>query len=416
MTEIWQDRQERGFLMFLAVFCILLPVLGILGSLWQAQGIRDALLGREARLVSGMLESGLSEETAATILSRTEISQEGEALLRRTGRTQESLAWLYPEVRQAAGRTALFSCMGAGVLGAVLFSGAVLFLKRREALYEQAAGILSRFAEGDFSRHLPRGGTGALYRLFSAADQLSRAAQVRGEAERAAKEALKNAVSDISHQLKTPLAALSMYMEILKEEPETVREFSAKALQSLERMQRLIGLLLKIMRLDAGSVRFEPEDCPVSELVREAVEELTTRAKQEGKQLIVEGDPKERVRCDPAWTAEALSNLVKNALDHTESGGTVRICWNRSPGLFRLSVEDDGCGIPPEDLPHIFKRFYRSGRDRAARSLQGVGLGLPLAKAVVEGQGGVLSVNSSPGADNSSGGRTVFSISFLSEL
>ena len=108
MTEIWQDRQERGFLMFLAVFCILLPVLGILGSLWQAQGIRNALLGREARLVSGMLESGLSEETAATILSRTEISQEGEALLRRTGRTQESLAWLYPEVRQAAGRTALF--------------------------------------------------------------------------------------------------------------------------------------------------------------------------------------------------------------------------------------------------------------------------------------------------------------------
>ena len=419
MTEIWQDRQERGFLMFLAVFCILLPVLGILGSLWQAQGIRNALLGREARLVSGMLESGLSEETAATILSRTEVSEEGEDLLRRTGRTQESLAWLYPEVRRAAGRTALFSFMGAGALGAVLFSGAVLFLKRREALYEQATCVLSRFAEGDFSRHLPRGGTGALYRLFSAADQLSRAAQVRGEAERAAKEALKNAVSDISHQLKTPLAALSMYMEILQEEPErteTVREFSAKALQSLERMQRLIGLLLKIMRLDAGSVRFEPEDCPVSELVREAVEELTTRAKQEGKQLIVEGDPKERVRCDPAWTAEALSNLVKNALDHTEGGGTVRISWTRSPGLLRLLVEDDGCGIPPEDLPHIFKRFYRSGRDRAARSLQGVGLGLPLAKAVVEGQGGVLSVNSSPGADNSSGGRTIFSISFLSEL
>ena len=423
MEEIWQDRQERGFLLFLAVFCALLLGSGILAGFWQAQEVRNALLGREAQLVSGMLESGLSEETAATILSRTEVSEEGEILLRRMGRTQESLAWLYPEVRRAAGRTALFSFMGAGALGAVLFSGAVLFLKRREALYEQAACVLSRFAEGDFSRHLPRGGTGALYRLFSAADQLSRAAQVRGEAERAAKEALKNAVSDISHQLKTPLAALSMYMEILQEEPErteTVREFSAKALQSLERMQRLIGLLLKIMRLDAGSVRFEPEDCPVSELVREAVEELTTRVRQEGKHLIVEGDPKERVRCDPAWTAEALSNLVKNALDHTEGGGTVRISWTRSPGLLRLLVEDDGCGIPPEDLPHIFKRFYRSGRDRAARSLQGVGLGLPLAKAVVEGQGGVLSVSSSSGGENfsrsSSGGRTVFSISFLSEL
>ena len=152
------------------------------------------------------------------------------------------------------------------------------------------------------------------------------------------------------------------------------------------------------------------------------------------------------MRCDPAWTAEALSNLVKNALDHTERGGTVRISWERSPGLFRLSVEDDGCGILPEDLPHIFKRFYRSGRDRAARSMQGVGLGLPLAKAVVEGQGGVLSVSSTPDEENFSderrspgkgnsfderrspgkgnsfdeggsfSGRTVFSISFLSEL
>ena len=112
MEEIWQDRQERGFLLFLAVFCALLLGSGILAGFWQAQEVRNALLGREAQLVSGMLESGLSEETAATILSRTEVSEEGEDLLRRTGRTQESLAWLYPEVRRAAGRTALFSFIG----------------------------------------------------------------------------------------------------------------------------------------------------------------------------------------------------------------------------------------------------------------------------------------------------------------
>ena len=419
MEEIWQDRQERSFLIFLFLFCALLFCFGALSSLAQARELKKALLSREAQLVSGMLACGLSEGEAAEILNVSEASEEGKALLLRTGRTEESPALLYPAVRRAAGRTALISATGVCLMGMLLLAGTLLFLRRREALYGQAAGVLSRFAEGDFSRHLPRGGTGALYRLFSAADQLSRAAQVRGEAERAAKEALKNAVSDISHQLKTPLAALSMYMEILQEEPErteTVREFSAKALQSLERMQRLIGLLLKIMRLDAGSVRFEPEDCPVSELVREAAEELTTRAGQEGKRLIVEGNAEDRVRCDPVWTAEALSNLVKNALDHTERGGTVRVFWNRSPGLFRLSVEDDGCGILLEDLPHIFKRFYRSGRDRAARGMQGVGLGLPLAKAVVEGQGGVLSVSSTPGNGGFSGGRTVFSISFLSEM
>lgn len=413
VDRLWQDKQERLFLIFLTACCALLLAFGVLGGLVQAQGVRDAVLNREAQLVSGMLEAGLSERETAEILSGAETTDEGEALLLRAGRTRESLALLYPQARRAAGRSALFSFGAAFLCGAVLIWGSLFFLKRRESLYEQAAGVLSRYAQGDFSRHLPRGETGELYRLFSAADQLSRAAQAKGEAERNAKEALKEAVSDISHQLKTPLAALTMYMEILQEEPEreeTVREFSAKALQSLDRMQRLIGLLLKIMRLDAGSVRFEPEDCPVQELVRDALEELSIRARQEGKRLTAEGDEGERLICDPQWTAEALSNLVKNALDHTERGGTVRVGWKRSPGMLRICVEDDGCGISPEDLPHIFRRFYRSGQDREKRPSAGVGLGLSLAKAVTEGQGGVLSVSSVPGEGS------VFSMTFLSEL
>ena len=108
VDRLWQDKQERLFLIFLAACCALLLALGVLGGLVQAQGVRDAVLNREAQLVSGMLEAGLSEEETAEILSGAETTDEGEALLLRAGRTRESLALLYPQARRAAGRSALF--------------------------------------------------------------------------------------------------------------------------------------------------------------------------------------------------------------------------------------------------------------------------------------------------------------------
>lgn len=109
--------------------------------------------------------------------------------------------------------------------------------------------------------------------------------------------------------------------------------------------------------------------------------------------MTVAGDDETELLCDATWTEEAISNLVKNALDHTQSGGHICISWENGPALVRLSVSDDGAGISAEDIHHIFKRFYRS----TTSSGSGVGLGLPIAKAIVEGQGGTLSVVSAPG-------------------
>lgn len=145
----------------------------------------------------------------------------------------------------------------------------------------------------------------------------------------------------------------------------------------------------------------------MGEVLLRATEELTTRAQREGKRIRWEGLPEEPVLCDLAWTSEAVGNLVKNALDHTEAGGEVCLSWQRSPLMLRLVVSDNGCGIPPEELPHIFKRFYRG---RGGNSQEGVGLGLPLAKSIVEGQGGILTVESAPGRG------TAFTLSFLTKL
>ena len=182
--------------------------------------------------------------------------------------------------------------------------GTVYFLKERERLYQRAELVVSQFAEGNFTERLWQNETGMLYRLFGAVDQLATALQAKAQSERKAREFLKDTVSDISHQLKTPVAALTMYAEIMEEEPgreETVREFSAKSLQSLERMSALIQSLLKIMRVDAGSITFEKTEVFVEELAERALGDLRTRAQAEGKTIVTEGDGRERIACDLEW-------------------------------------------------------------------------------------------------------------------
>ena len=127
--------------------------------------------------------------------------------------------------------------------------------------------------------------------------------QAQKETEHKTKEFLKSTISDISHQLKTPLAALMMYEEIIETEPDnaaTVKEFSAKIGNALKRMEQLILSMLKITRLDTGNILFEKKVCSVQELVTNAISELTTRATQENKQLIVNGTSNQTVICDMA--------------------------------------------------------------------------------------------------------------------
>ena len=227
---------------------------------------------------------------------------------------------------------------------------------------------------------------------------------------RQAKEFLKDTISDISHQLKTPLAALAMYQEIVENEPdnaETVRQFVAKMGISLKRMEQLILSMLKITRLDTGNIVFEKNKCRVSELISHSINELTTRAKNENKEIQIEGDDEQQLICDMEWTGEAIGNIVKNALDHTQAGGIVRITWDSTPAMFRIFISDNGNGIAPEDIHHIFKRFYRS---KHSLDTQGIGLGLPLAKSIIKGQGGIISVQSEVG------NGTTFTLSFLTEL
>lgn len=405
------DRQNRQYLQILSglVFCMMLLLLS--SGYWTLSRSRDRIFLREQQIASALLAEGVPAGQIAAALASEERTEAGRALLGQMGHLSETPPLLFPVLREDVFSRRLMPLLTVwAALGAAFLLSAVWYLRKRDHLYQTASELVDRFTEGDFSGHLSMGcQDGTIEHLFVSVDQLARALKAGYEAEHDHREFLKHTISDISHQLKTPLAALHLYMDILTGEPDrpdTVRAFSRRSMQSLLRMEALVQALLKIVRLDAGSISFTPIRMSVRELILRAAEPLQARAGQEHKQLQILGDSEEMLCCDPEWTAEAVGNLIKNALDHTKENSIIRIYWKRSPAMLRLSVSDDGCGIAQEDIHHIFKRFYRSCR---SSDRQGTGLGLPLAKAIIEGQGGTLSVTSEEGA-----GAT-FSISFPDE-
>lgn len=407
--SFWQEKAARRHLIITALLGLLGLLLCVVFCRWQQQRVAEILVLREQQIVSALLEQKVDAMTLAAALPSTTVTPAGRALLRRAGHGQNASILLLPQLRSFH-RAGLAAALSAASLLAVLWWVAtVRYLAGRDRILQTGCDAVALFAQGDFTRHLPRGGEGTLYHLFAAIDGLAMALQAKGEHERHARQALKDAVADISHQLKTPLAALSMYAEIMAAAPDdadTVRRFTQKTQQSLERMQQLIFSLLKILRLDAGSVVFASRPCAVAQLARRAAQELLTRAEAEQKQLCFAGSPEAVLVCDAQWTAEALGNLLKNAVEHTPPGGHICVYWRRTPAMRQICVWDDGSGIAPDDLPFLFKRFYRSPR---AADVQGAGLGLPMAKAIVEQQGGTLSVQSDAAAG------TTFTLSFPPE-
>ncbi len=293
-------------------------------------------------------------------------------------------------------------CMGAAIL--MLCSG---YFREQHKIMENAISQITEYISGSKDITIECNDEGELYRLFHEVNSLAAILNAHAENEKKAKKFLQNTISDISHQLKTPLAALNIYNGIIQGESEelpTIQEFALLSEQELDRIEVLVQNLLKITKLDAGTLVLEKSLENVSELAKSVRKQFLFRAGQEGKEISLSGSEDTTFYCDRNWIMEAISNLVKNALDHTEKGDCIRIEWRLSASMVQIAVKDNGSGIYPEDLHHIFKRFYRS---RYSKDTQGIGLGLPLTKAIVEAHNGTIEV------DSILGGGASFTMNFL---
>ena len=287
-----------------------------------------------------------------------------------------------------------------------LFAIGFRYIHKRNKILERAAAQIRSYLDGNTDARIDCDEEGELYHLFHCVNTLAAVLNAHAANENREKAFLKNTISDISHQLKTPLAALNIYNGLLQGEAvgnPAIQEFAERSEQELDRIETLVQNLLKITKLDAGSVVIEKHPENVAELLRDVELHFAYRAKQEQKEIVLSGADDIWLSCDRDWMLEAMDNLVKNALDHTAQGGIIQMEWRQLPSAIQILVKDNGSGIHPEDLHHIFKRFYRS---RFSQDTQGIGLGLPLAKAIIEAHNGTITVDSELGTG------TIFAISF----
>lgn len=407
--SLLHDKYNRQYCIFIVVLIPLLFLIGLTVIYTQTAATKEMFLTHDNAIATSLLEEGVSKEVIATALMNTEADTTGNKFLTEIGLSNNTDIENLPYVSAVKNSTLTSQFVMLFLWTLLLFLGTMLFLYRRERLYRKSENIIKDYIDGNYTVHLPQSNEGNIYQLLASVDQLATMLQAENDTEQKTKEFLKNTISDISHQLKTPLSALMMYQEIIENEPdnpETVKEFSFKIGTALKRIEQLIQSMLKITRIDAGSIYFEKSNYSISNILNHAINELTTRADNEKKEIVIDGDLEQMLYCDIEWTGEAVGNIVKNALDHTDAGGKITISWERTPAMIRIFITDNGHGIAEEDIHHIFKRFYRS---KNTSDSQGIGLGLPLAKAIVEGQGGILSVQS----ERLQG--TTFTLSFLTE-
>lgn len=215
---------------------------------------------------------------------------------------------------------------------------------------------------------------------------------------RTERDEIKSLISDISHQLKTPLANLEMYCTFLQEgdlDEQQRREFSGHVQSQLDKLSWLMESMIKMSRLESGIIQLHLKPGNLVDTIMTALKQVHEKAKQ--KAITVYFDPSVQeliLPHDPRWTAEALFNLLDNAVKYTSDGGQVQIRMERYELYARIDIQDTGTGLAEIEIPRVFARFYRGEN---SRDTEGVGIGLYLAREIVSQQNGYIKASSNQG-------------------
>ncbi len=208
---------------------------------------------------------------------------------------------------------------------------------------------------------------------------------------------LKNSLSDISHQLKTPLTAITIMADNIIEnkdmEPDIREEFMKDIRRETTNIKFLVESLLKLSKLDSNSVKFINEKVKVKEIIEEAVKKISPLSDLKNVMINTDGNETDEIECDKKWQIEAITNVLKNCIEHSNDNSSINIKYEQNNMYTKIEIQDFGSGITAEDLPHIFERFYK-GKNSSSES---IGIGLALAKSIIENNNGYISVESEIG-------------------
>lgn len=282
-------------------------------------------------------------------------------------------------------------CLALGVILIIIFT---VVTKRRYKNLNELNDYLSLVCKGIYDMNIDDNIEGELSILKNNLYKVITLLQSQNEYLKNDKLYLADSIADISHQLKTPLTSMMVMCELLENEenPEKRQEFVSVINNQLSKMKWLITNILKISKLDADATEFKRDEVSISEVLDDSLKPFVLTA--ELKNITIQNNTNDFVfNGDESWTVEAVSNIVKNCLEHTNDGGKITIASESTNLYNKLTISDNGCGIAEEDLPHIFERFYH-GKNSSKDS---VGIGLALAKTVFEKENASVTVESEQG-------------------
>ncbi len=211
------------------------------------------------------------------------------------------------------------------------------------------------------------------------------------------KLSLKNSLEDISHQLKTPLTSIMIMLDNIIDNPSmdetTKNEFIKDCKKEIKSINFLVQSLLKLSRFDADTIEFNNQKVTVKKLIEESIQKVSVLCDLKNIEIVTNGDLEDTINCDIKWQVEAITNLLKNAVEYSENNSKIEVNYSTNSIYMQINIKDYGKGIDEKDLSHIFERFYK-GKNSSNES---VGIGLALAKTIIEKNNGRISVKSKIG-------------------
>ena len=289
----------------------------------------------------------------------------------------------------------IYAALICAAVGIAIIAVFAFFTIKRYRAIANLNDYLSLVCSGNYDLDIENNTEGELSILQNNLYKVITQLKTQNEVIEADKLYLADSLADISHQLKTPLTSMLVVSELLENEadPEKRKEFTDIINSQCEKMSWLIQTLLKLSKLDAGTIEIGSDEVAIRAVIDESLKPFLLTL--DLRNITVEKNISDfTFMGDRTWSAEALQNIIKNCIEHTADGGRLEIETDETTLFKRVTIRDNGCGIAAEDLPHIFERFYH-GKNASAES---VGIGLALSKAILNKENAAVSVTSEEGS------------------
>ena len=385
-------------------FCLvyMLVLFAVLGILYYVQ-IRNEQK-HEAENVNmvyqmlGELQKGVSyEQVAADVLKGNENQdalEEGLRILAEYGYDKDYHSVFSKRTNAYAKKLADFYLM-IYLLFLVFLR---LIKKNREAEYQKLGNILERFHNGEYDFLAENMKEELESSVYMRLESLGKKLELNEQRMAVEKEETKALVTDLSHQLKTPVASIKMCFQLLEDEnlqPEERKEFLNRLGEQILHLEGLLEALVNISRMETGMIEIRKEMTGIFNTVVQAVNQVYMKAEDKGIEIVIDTDNGEienlSLAHDVKWTKEAVVNVLENAVKYSPADSTIQIIMKKQIHFLRIEIKDEGIGIKKEEINRIFQRFYR-GKHEVIRQAEGSGVGLYLARKILEEQGGNITV------------------------